>query len=163
LGFVLICLQWHAILDAARNLTDFVIVLTLLYLAVIASFLVHSVHVVPLTHLVGILVIHGMFLLFGLGAARAMPAVLGRVLVFASVYLIVIIQYMFRFGDLMRNGLLRDLFGIGDGNIYATFHQNIGVTVGLGALAALGLATSRARYRAVLFLFIPIFILLFHI
>lgn len=69
LGIVL----WRAkkLAEQAAYARDVLVALTLLYGVVIASFLIHSLHQVPVTHLLGISIFHGLFLLFGFAASRA--------------------------------------------------------------------------------------------
>jgi O-antigen ligase len=112
---------------------------------VIANFLIHSRSFVPTTHLAGILIFHALFLIFGFSAARAVKAVLLTLLGSGAIYLIVVTQYVTRFGDLVKAGSLQDIFGVGNPNVFATFHQNMGIVLGMAALAALGLASNRVR------------------
>jgi hypothetical protein len=98
-----------------------------------------------MTHLAGILIFHGLFLVFGFAAARALTVVLLMLLGGGAIYSIVILQYSLRLGDLMRDGYLHDVFGIGDPAVFVTFHQNIGELVGFATLAALGLGSNRIR------------------
>ncbi len=145
LGAVLAALSWRPIYDMASRVTDVLLVLAAFYGLVIISFLVHSRPAVPTTHLAGILIFHALFVIFGFSAARALKVVLLTLLGAGAIYSIIIIQYAARFGDLVQKGYLQDIFGVGDPEIFATFHQNIGIVLGVAALAALGLASNRVR------------------
>lgn len=162
-GIALAAIDWRQLCATARRIPDFLAVLIALYGLLIANFLTHSRGAVPITHLIGILVFHSMFLTFGLSAARSLQAVLLVLLAAGAIYLIVIAQYVVRFGDLMREGVLRDVFGVGQWDIYVTFHQNIGVVLGIAALAALGLNSNRTM-RRLAFAALPLVLLfMFHI
>jgi O-antigen ligase len=130
---------------------------------VVVNFLTHSLAQVPITYLAGILIFHGMFLVFGFAAARAMRAVLLVLVAGAAIYTAVIVQHSVRFGDVMRGNHINDIFGVGDPLLFNTFHQNIGIVLGLGLLAALGLVSSRGRL-ALAGIAVPILLVfLFHI
>jgi hypothetical protein len=144
-GIALVAVSWRQIYDNAKRVTDILVLLGLLYGVVIISYLSNSFPVVPVTHLLGILIFHALFIIFGFAAARALKLVLLILLGAAAIYSIVIVQYTARFGDLMREGYLHDLFGVGDPATFATFHQNIGMVLGLAALAALGLGSNRIK------------------
>jgi len=78
------------------------------------------------------------------------------------IYLFIIVKYVVRSGDLMRDGYLHDVFGVGNPVIMVTFHQTIGSTLSLAVLAALGLKSRRARLAA--FAALPLaFLFMFHI
>ena len=145
LGAALIAVSWRPIYDMASRVTDILLILAAFYGLVIASFLIYSRPAVPTTHLVGILIFHALFMIFGFSAARALKVVLMMLLGAAAIYSIVIIQYAARFGDLVQDGYLQDIFGVGDPDVFVTFHQNIGIVLGLAALAAIGLASNRVR------------------
>ena len=162
IGLSLIVLAGRALAEQADSIRDVLIIIALLYCAVIASFLVHSFHRVPVTHLVGILIFHGVFLLFGLAASHSLRAVFAVLLAMAAVYLLIVAQYTIRFGDLMRDGYLHNVFNVSVPALITTFHQNIGVSLGLSALAGIGLAAGRMRLIA--FAALPlVFWFLFHI
>src|SRR5438309_1656999 len=81
---------------------------------------------------------------------------------FVPFYLIIIVQYTMRFGDPMRDGYLHDVFGVGISGIFITFHQSIGLVLGLAALAAVGLTANRTRSLS--FAALPfVLVFLFHI
>ena len=148
LGLVLVAANRRALFEDAGYLRDILVVMSLLYAIVIASFLVNSIHRVPPTHLIGILLFHGLFLAFGFAAARSLKAVFAMLLVQALIYMIVVAQYTARFGDLMAGGYLHNIFGVEESSVYsfmATFHQQIGISLGLAVLAALGLGTKRIQ------------------
>jgi O-antigen ligase len=145
LGIVLVALSWRQISDNAKRVTDILVVVGLFYVVVIVSYLSSSFPLVPVTHLLGILIFHALFMIFGFAAARVLKAVLFMLLGAAAIYLAVIAQYTVRFGDLMRDGYLHDVFGVGEPAVFVTFHQNIGEVLGLAALAALGLGSNRIR------------------
>src|SRR5437870_4559993 len=65
LGIVLAAVSWRPLCDSARNVVDILIVLALFYGAVIVSYSSHSRLAVPITHLLGILLFHAMFIIFG--------------------------------------------------------------------------------------------------
>lgn len=142
LGIVLVAVSWRQICDNAKRVTDILVLLGLLYVVVIISYLLNSFPVVPVTHLLGIVIFHALFMIYGFAAARALKAVLLTLLGAAAIYLIVIVQYIVRFGDLMRDGYLHDVFGVGEPAVSITFHQNIGMVLGLAALASLGLGSN---------------------
>ncbi len=129
----------------ASRVSDILLLLAALYGLVIVNFLFLSRPAVPTTHLFGILIFHALFMIFGFVATRALKVVLTVLLSAAAMYSIMIVQYAIRFGDLMNDGYLHDVFGVGDPAIFVTFHQNIGTTLGLAALAALGLASNRIK------------------
>jgi O-antigen ligase len=129
---------------------------------VVANFLVYSFHQIPITHLFGILIFHALFLVFGFAASRVLTAVFAVLLTGAVIYLIIIVQYTMRFGDPMRDGYLHDVFGVGISGIFITFHQSIGLVLGLAALAAVGLTANRTRSLS--FAALPfVLVFLFHI
>jgi hypothetical protein len=145
IGAALVVIGWPSINEMGSKVRDILLLLGALYGVVIANFLLLSRPTVPMTHLAGILIFHSLFLVFGFAAARALRIVLLMLLAAAVVYLIFIAQYTVRFGDLMRDGYLHDVFGTGDQGVFQTFHQNIGAVLGLAALAALGLVPSRTK------------------
>jgi O-antigen ligase len=138
-------------------------VFALFYAVVIASYFSHSRSAVPTTYLLGILIFHAMFIIFGFAAARALKAVLLVLLGAAAIYAIWILQYVVRFGDVMNGNYIDDIFGIRDHLIYISFHQNVGLAVGLGALAAIGLASNRIKQVLVVGALPIVFFLLFYI
>src|SRR5450755_3166658 len=69
-GLVLVALSWRQIIDSASHVRDVLIVASLFYAVVVVSFLMYSRSAVPATHLWGILIIHGIMLIFGFSAAR---------------------------------------------------------------------------------------------
>jgi O-antigen ligase len=162
LGLVLIALASKKLVEQATYAKDILVALTLLYGVVIASFLIYSLHQVPVTHLLGILIFHGLFLLFGFAASRAPKAVFSVLIVEAAIYLLIVAQYTVRFGDLMRDGYLHNLFGVTVPELITTFHQNIGSALGLASLGAIGFAAKQRRVAV--FIALPlIFLFLFHI
>ena len=160
LGTLLVLTNWRPLRDEANRILEVLFLLVGLYGLVIASFFVHSRPAVPITYLLGILIFHGLFLTFGFAAARALEAVLQILLSAAAIYSIILTQHAVRFGDVMRGLGIDDVFGIGNWSVYITLHQNIGLVIGLGALAALGLASSRIK-QTVALVAIPIVMLLF--
>ena len=124
LGLVLIALASKGLAVQAAYAKDILVALALLYGVVIASFLFHSFHQVPVTHLLGILIFHGLFLLFGFAASRAPKAVFSVLIAGAAIYLLIVAQYTVRFGDLMRDGYLHNVFGVTVPAMITTFHQN---------------------------------------
>ena len=162
LGLVLIALASKKLAEQATYAKDILVTLTPLYGVVIASFLINSLHQVPATHLLGILIFHGLFLLFGFAASRAPKAVFSVLIVGAAIYLLNVAQYTVRFGDLMRDGYLHNVFGVTVPAMITTFHQNIGSALGLAFLGAIGFAAK--RWRVAVFMALPlIFLFLFHI
>jgi len=81
----------------------------------------------------------------------------------AAIYLVVIVQYTLRFGDIEQDGYLHDIFGVGDPDIFGTFHQNIGSALGLAALAAFGLASIRIKQTFVIVTLPAVLLFMFHI
>ena len=143
LGAALIATDWRPLYDMADKVTGTVLLLGLLYAWVVINFLLLSRPTVPTTHLLGILIFHALFMIFGFAAARALNVFLMTLLGGAAIYVIVIVHYTIRFGDLQAGGYLHDIFGIGEPAVSVTFHQNMGILFGLAALAALGLTTNR--------------------
>jgi O-antigen ligase len=163
LGATLVAVSWRPIYDMANKVTDILLLLAVLYGLVIVNFLFLSRPAVPTTHLFGILIFHGLFMVFGFAAARALKAVQMMLLGAAAIYSIVIVQYTIRFGDLMKDGYLHDVFGVGDPAIFVTFHQNVGTMLGLAALAALGLASNRIKQILAIGTLPLVLLFMFHI
>ena len=163
LGIVLVGLNWRQVRDDAIRVPDILAVLALLYGIVVVNFLTHSLPAVPITHLAGILVFHGMFLAFGFASARALRTVMVVLLAQAAIYALIILQHTVRFGDLMRGHHINDVFGVGDPIIFNTFHQNIGLVLAIGLLAAVGLASNRVRLALVCGVLPVLLLFLFHI
>jgi hypothetical protein len=162
LGLVLIAFASRNLVEQAVYATEMLALLVLLYCVVVASFLINSLYRVPMTHLFGILIFHGLFLLFGFAASRALTAVFAVLAIGAAVYLILIAQYVLRFGDLVQNGYLMDVFGVRDPALSIAVHSQVGNVLALAELAALGFCHRRARLVALAAL--PfVFLLLFHI
>jgi len=149
LGATLAAVSWRRLRDDATHIPGVLLVLALLYGVAVANFLAFSLANVPITHLAGILIFHALFLLFGFAAARATRMVLKVLLAGALAYVLIIVQYTVRFGDMMRDFHIHDVFGVGNPTMYNTFHQNIGLGLGLGLLAAFGLASNRLRWAIV--------------
>ena len=162
LGLVLVALSWRQLYEDAGYVAKVLIAMGILYAVVTASYLVNSLHRVPVTDLFGILIFHAMFIAFGFAAARAAKVVFAMLLAQAAVYLMVVIQYTIRFGDLMRDGYLHDIFGLGISSVFVTtLHLQIGMSVALALLAALGFSSGRSRY--IVFAVVPIvFWFMFH-
>ncbi|MBR1302286.1 hypothetical protein [Bradyrhizobium sp. AUGA SZCCT0042] len=142
LGAALVAISRHTVYEMTTSISDILLVLAAFYILVIASFLIQSFPAVPMTHLFGILIFHALFMIFGLFASRALKAVLLTLVSAGAIYSIVL-PHIARFGDVVQQGALQDVFGIGNQQIYATFHQNIGIVLGLAALAGVGLASNR--------------------
>src|ERR1700744_3363825 len=144
-GVALVAFDWRAIRDEARYAGDILRVICVLYAIVVASYLVNSLGRVPPTHLLGIQIFHGLFLVFGFAAARAPKAVFAMLLAQAAIYLIYVIRYTIRFGDMIKGGFVQDVFGVQNGTLSLGLHQHIGEALGLAVLAALGLGTRWIR------------------
>src|SRR5882724_2166422 len=155
LGAALTALSWRRLRDDASHIPGVLLALALLYGVIVANFLAYSLPAVPITHLAGILIFHAVFLLFGFAAARATRMVLLVLLAGAVAYVLIIVQHTVRFGDVMRDNHINDIFAVGNPVMYNTFHQNIGLGLGLGLLAAFGLASNRPRW-AILAVALPI-------
>jgi O-antigen ligase len=138
LGLVLLALSWRQILDAAGHVRVIVAAMALVYAIVTASYFASSFHQVPFTHLLGILIFHTMFLLFGFASAGALTVVFAILLAQGVAYFIIFGQYALRFGDFVRDGFLQNVFGLGP-DLALAIHQQVGSQVALAALAALGL------------------------
>ncbi|MBR1244218.1 O-antigen ligase family protein [Bradyrhizobium sp. AUGA SZCCT0274] len=163
IGCALVAMNWRQILKLKSGMANIGILIGLFYTTVIISFLLNSLASVPLTHLLGILIFHTLFVILGFAASCALRWVFWILVAAGAVYLIFIAQYVVRFGDLMRDGFIHDVFGVGDSAIYLTFHQNIGVVLGFAALAALGLSSNRTT-RILAFSALPLVLLfLFHV
>jgi len=141
----LVAVNWRQLRDDATRTTGLVVALAALYCVLIVSYLLHTFGKVPVTHLLGILVFHGLFLVFGFFAVRALSAVFAVLMGFAVSYLAVVAEYSVRFGDMMRDGYLHDIFNVGVPAIAITFHQNIGMALGLAVLAGFSFASTRIR------------------
>src|SRR5262249_13810251 len=148
-GAALILFDWRTIRDEARYAGDILCAICLLYAIVIASYLVNSLGRVPPTHLLGILIFHGLFLVFGFAAARAPQAVFAMLLAQAGIYLIYVIRYTVRFGDMMEGGFVQDVFGVNNATLSLALHQHIGEALGLATLAALGFGTRWIRIATI--------------
>lgn len=159
-GVLLVLLGGRNLAEQASYVSEIFIVFALFYCAVIASFLFGSLHRVPATHLVGLLIFNGLFFVFGFAAARALKAAFIVLLVQATIYILVIAQYSVRVGDPMRHGYLDDIFGAGAPAI--TFHQPIGTALGLAALATIAFTAGRTRLLALAALPL-VFLFMFHI
>jgi O-antigen ligase len=162
-GLVLVVLSWRPIFDDASHVRDVLIVAALFYAIVVVSFLVYSRGAVSATHLWGILIIHGIFLIFGFSAARALKMVLLVLLSMAAIYAALLALHALRFGGVTTGVNIDDIFGIGVPAIYVTFHQNIGFGLGAGALAALGLVSNRIAQILAVFTLPIVLLFLFHI
>jgi O-antigen ligase len=162
-GLVLVALSWRPIFDAAGRVPNALIVTALFYAMIVVSFLTYSHAAVPLTHLWGILIIHGIMLIFGFSAARALKMVLLVLFGAAAIYAALLALHAQRFGGVTKGINIDDIFGIGVPAIYITFHQNIGLVIGLGALAALGLVSNCIKQVFALFVAPVVMLLLFHI
>jgi O-antigen ligase len=145
LASALVAVNWRQLRDDATRASDLVVALAALYGVIVVSYLLHTSGKVPATHVLGILVFHGLFLVFGFFAVRALPAVFAVLLACAASYLAVIAQYTIRFGDPMQGGYLQDIFNVGVVATTITFHQNIGMALGLAVLAGFAFASIRIR------------------
>ena len=163
IGATLILICRHPLCEMAGRISDFLLLLGAFYIVVILNFLVLSRPIVPMTHLFGILTFHALFMIFGFATARSLKVLLMMLLGAAAIYLIAIVRYAVRFGDLEKDGFLQDIFGVGDPAVFLTFHQNIGFVFGLAVLAAFGLASHRIK-KIASFTVLPIILLfLFYI
>jgi O-antigen ligase len=163
IGATLILICRRPLCDMAGRISDFLLLLGTFYIVVILNFLVLSRPIVPMTHLFGILTFHALFMIFGFATARSLKVLLMTLLGAAAIYLIAIVRYAVRFGDLEKDGFLQDIFGVGDAAVFLTFHQNIGFVLGLAVLAAFGLASHRIK-KIASFTVLPIILLfLFYI
>jgi len=79
------------------------------------------------------------------------------------IYALIILSHMVRFGDVMRGNHINDVFGVGVPIIFNTFHQNIGLVLAIGLLAAVGLASNRVRLALVCGALPILLLFLFHI
>jgi O-antigen ligase len=143
IGFALLAASWRPICEMGGRAVDVLLLLGVLYLLVVINFVVYSRPAVPITYLLGILIFHALFMIFGFAAARGLKAVMVMLLAAAAFYAIVIINYTVRFGDLMKGGYIDDILGVGDLAVFIAFHQKIGIVLALAALAAVGLSSGR--------------------
>jgi O-antigen ligase len=159
---VLVGITSRQLSNDAAHVHDFLVVTGLLYSVVVASYLANSIHQVPVTHLLGILIFHSLFLVFGFAAARGLQAVFAMLLLQAAIYVFYIVRYTIRFGDIMNHGYLNDVFGVQTPWLIPALHQHMGMALGLAFLAALGLRD--IRFRLLAFVALPfILIFMFHI
>lgn len=163
LGVALVAVSRHPVYDMANRVSDVFLVVAAFYILVITSFLIQSFPAVPITHLVGILIFHALFAIFGFSAARALKAVLLTLMSAGAIYSIVMLQFVARFGDVIQQGYLQDIFGVGNPAIFTTFHQNIGIVLGLAALAGVGLASNRVRQICILGALPLVVLIMFHV
>ncbi len=163
LGAAFVLVGWRSIYGVASKVTDILLLLGAFYGLAIINFLFYSRPTVPMTHLFGILLFHALFLIFGFSAARALKVVLLMLLGAATIYGILIIRYTAEFGDLMQNGYLHDVFGVREPAVFATFHQNIGIVLGLAALGTLGLASNRLKQILAIGALPLVLLFMFHI
>jgi O-antigen ligase len=163
IGLVLVSLGWRPFLVMASQARDVLIVAGLFYAIVIVSFLDHSRPVVPATYLWGILIFHGIFLSFGFAAARGLKTVLLVLSDAAAIYAALLAVHALRYGRIMAGIDIDDIFGIGVPEIYITMHQNIGLVLGVGALAILGIASNRITRILAGGILLIVELLLFHI
>jgi hypothetical protein len=162
LGLLLVVLSWRQLCQNALYVTDILVAMAILYGVVAASFLVNSIDRVPATDLVGILVFHALFVVFGLAAVRALKAVFFVLLTQAAIYLAVLIQYVIRVGDPIGGGYLQDIFDLGPSMFITTVHQQIGTSLSLAVLAMLGFGVR--KFRLFGFAALPfVFAILFHL
>lgn len=162
-GAILVLASWRPISGMASKVADILVVLAAFYGLVIVSFVVYSYQAVPITHLAGILIFHALLMGFGFCGARAVKTILILLLGAGAIYLLVIIQYTVRFGDLMKDGYLQDIFNVQRSSVSVTFHQNIGIVLGLATLAALGLSSNRIRRAFAIGVLPLIFLFMFYI
>lgn len=174
IGAALVGIGRRSMYQMASKVGDVLLLLGALYGLVIINFLSFSRPIVPMTHLLGILIFHSLFMVFGFAAARSLGTVLTLLSGAGAFYLIVITQYMVRFGDIMQGGYLHDIFGVGIrlqpelyGDqlvpVYAAFHQKIGILLGLAALATLGLASNRIKQILAICALPLVLLFIFHI
>jgi O-antigen ligase len=161
-GAALAIMSWREIGKNLVHANEVLFALVFLYGIIVANYFAYSSPQVAVTHLVGILLFHSSFLLFGFAAARALRAVYGVLLAQAAIYVVIIAQYTLDFGDLMRGGFLQDVFGVGVPELVTTFHQNMGTALGLALLSALGFRSKWIRISTLIAL--PLVVLfMFHI
>jgi O-antigen ligase len=163
IGLTLLAISWRPIYEMGSRIIDVLLLLGTLYLLVVINFVVYSRPAVPVTYLLGILISHALFMIFGFAAARGLKAVMVMLLAAAAFYAIVIINYTVRFGDLMKGGYINDILGVGDMATFIAFHQKIGIILALAALAAVGLSSSRITRILALGALPLVLLFLFHI
>lgn len=162
LGLALIAVRWREILHNGQYAREFGAAAAALYALIITNFLILSPREVPATHLAGILAFHGLFLVFGFAAARSLKTVFFMLLLQGAIYVAIIAHYAITHGDVMRNGELEDVFGIGVELLVLALHQHIGIALSLAFLALLGLESRWAKWLALAALpFVLLF--MFHI
>jgi O-antigen ligase len=163
IGVTLLAIAWRPLCDMGSKVVDVLLLLGPLYVLVVINFVVYSRSTVPITYLAGILIFHALFMIFGFAAARSLKAVMVMLLAAAAFYVIVIVNYTVRFGDLMQGGYINDILGVGDLAVFIAFHQKIGITLALAALAAVGLSSSRITRILALGALPLVLLFLFHI
>src|SRR6185369_9527665 len=126
LGLILTALNWRQVVDLTNHVRPIFVLIVLLYVLVTANYFLNSWPKVPVTHLLGILIFHGIFLLFGLVSAGALNAVFAVLLVQGIAYVILFGQFAIRFGDFIRSDHLpEDVFGLGP-DLSLAIHQQVG-------------------------------------
>src|SRR5690349_6571922 len=93
IGIALLTSNWPSIRRMGRQVSDAALLLITFYGLVTINFLVFSRPVIPMTHLIGILIFHGLFFAFGFASARALKTVLLLLLSAGGIYLIIIANY----------------------------------------------------------------------
>jgi hypothetical protein len=159
LGLILTALNWRQVVDLTNHVRPIFVLIALLYVLVTANYFINSWPKVPITHLLGILIFHGIFLLFGLASAGALSVVFAVLLVQGIAYVIIFGQFAIRFGDFIRSdGYPEDMFGLGP-DLSLAIHQQVGSQMALAVLAAFGLALGRARWLAIAFMPIAVVVI----
>lgn len=159
LGLILTALNWRQVVDLTNHVRPIFVLIVLFYVLVTANYFINSYPTVPITHLLGILIFHGIFLLFGLASAGALNAVFAILLIQGIAYVIIYGQYTIRFGDFIRSDQLpEDVFGLGP-DLSLAIHQQVGSQMALAALAAFGLALGRARWLAIVFMPVAVLVI----
>lgn len=151
LGLVLTALNWRQVVNLTNRVRPIFVLIVLLYVLVTANYFLNSFPKVPITHLLGILIFHGIFLLFGLAGAGAPSAVFAVLLVQGIAYIMIFGLFAIRVGDFVRpDGHPEDVFGLGP-DLSLAIHQQVGSQMALAVLAAFGLTLGRTRWLAIAF------------
>lgn len=158
IGLILTALNWRQVVGLTNHIRPIFVLIVLLYVLVTANYFIKSWPQVPITHLLGILIFHGTFLLLGLASAGALNVVFAVLLMQGVAYAIIYGQYAIRFGDIARDGFPDDVFGLGLA-MASAIHQQVGSQMALAAIAAFALVSGRWRLLSLAFMVVAMLVI----